>query len=73
MAYFALIFPTRHPLVQRYPRLTPVGLYASHGLAILAAMVLARSWTAALSLSNRASWAVALAQLGLAVAAGVRS
>ena len=73
ICYFALVFPSRHPAVKRFPRLVPLALYASHVTAILVAMVLSPGASAALENGARASWIVAVLQLGLAIAAGIRS
>jgi signal transduction histidine kinase len=71
--YFVLVFPLAHPLVNRFPRLTPLILYGIHPLAIVGAMLLSPNRTAAMWIGSDASWTVALAQIGLGVSAGIRS
>ncbi|MFN2218978.1 MAG: histidine kinase dimerization/phosphoacceptor domain -containing protein [Anaerolineae bacterium] len=73
ICYFALIFPTAHPLSQRFPHLVPLVLYLSFPVVIAGAMALSPGWTAALRNGNHASWVVALIQIGVAIAAGIRS
>lgn len=73
ICYFALIFPVRHPPIERYPRLVPLALYLAHPLIIGGAMLLAPSLSLSLLWSSRASWALALTQIGIAIVAGARS
>ncbi|MGD9374734.1 MAG: histidine kinase dimerization/phosphoacceptor domain -containing protein [Anaerolineae bacterium] len=73
MAYFVLVFPIRHPWLDRFPRLVPAALYASFPLVIGGTMLLSPDMATALRLGNHASWLVALAQMAVMVAAGVRS
>jgi two-component sensor histidine kinase len=73
ICYFALVFPMRHPLVERFPRLIPLVLYATYPLAIGTAMALSPTWTAALRNGNHASWFVAMIQVGVAIGVGIRS
>ena len=73
MAYFILVFPIRHPWLERFPRLVPVVLYASFPVVIGGTMLLSPAVTTALRLGNHASWLVALAQIALMLAAAVRS
>ncbi len=73
ICHFTLIFPASHPLVQRFPRGTPLVLYLSNPLAIVVAMLLSPTPNQALSIGNRISILVTLVQLGLGIAAGIRS
>ena len=72
-AWFALVFPTVHPLIERAPRLLPASLYVAFPLAIGLVSVLAPDLSTALRAGSQASWAVALAELALTFAAGIRS
>ncbi len=73
ICHFALIFPGSHPLVRRFPRGLPVALYLSNPLTIAVVMLLSPTPSGALYNGNRVSFLVMLAQLCLAIAAGVRS
>ncbi len=73
ICFFALVFPEPHPLVKRFPRGVPFVIYALHPVAIGAAMALSRGWSHSLVAGNQASWMVALTQIGLALAAAIRS
>ena len=73
MCYFALVFPMRHPLLDRYPRLVPAILYLSFPIAVMAAMAPSPTWSVALKNGSHASWIVALVQLAVAIGAGIRS
>jgi membrane-associated phospholipid phosphatase len=55
LSHFALLFPVRHPLIERYPRLLPLILYAASPLLILLAMVIAPTRSDALVAGNRVS------------------
>lgn len=71
--YFTLVFPLTHPLVERFPRLTPLMLYAVHPLAIVGAMALSPNRRASLWIGSDASWTVTLLEIGLALSAAIRS
>ena len=73
ICYFALVFPAPHPLIKRFPRRAPFALYASFPLVVLAAMALSPQRHTALAIGSRASWILALAQMGLTVVAIARS
>ena len=73
ICYLALIFPAPHPLVKRFPRLTPAVLYISFFLVIGVVMALSSTWSVALERGNRAAVALSLAQLVLTIGAGIRS
>jgi signal transduction histidine kinase len=73
ICYFALVFPDPHPLVRRFPRAMPFALYSSHLVAIVGAMALSPGPNRALEWGSHASWAVAMAQVVLAISAGIRS
>lgn len=73
ICHFMLVFPSRHPLAERFPRLLPAALYLSNPLTIAVVMAMSRAPSTAVARGNQASLAVVLLQLGLAVAAGVRS
>lgn len=73
VCYFALVFPVVHPVARRFPRLVPFSLYGSHFVAILGAMVLTPGYSAALEMGSRASWVMAMIQIGLAIVIGARS
>lgn len=72
-AWFALVFPIEHPIIQQAPRLVPALLYLAFPLAIGLTMALAPSSNAALRGGSQASWIVALAELVLIFSAGIRS
>lgn len=71
--WFALVFPIVHPAIQRAPALLPALLYAAFPLAIGLTMALSPDWNTALRSGGRAGWAVALAELALTFAAGIRA
>ncbi len=71
--YFTLVFPLTHPLVERFPRLTPLALYGVHPLAIAGAMALSPSRRASIWAGSNASWILTLVQVGLALSACIRS
>jgi two-component sensor histidine kinase len=73
VCYFALVFPTSHPLLERFPRRVVFVLYASHPLIIMGTMALFPTRSTALTAGSHASWLLALVQMGLAVVAGARS
>ncbi len=73
ICYLTLVFPLSHPLLERFPRLLPFVLYAFYPLVVLGAMALSPGWNAALEIGNRVSWVIAIVQIGLAIAAGIRS
>lgn len=73
IAWFALIFPSAHPAIQRAPVLLPAMLYAAFPLAIGLTMALSPDWTTALRDGSRAAWGVTLAELALTFAASIRS
>lgn len=71
--HFALVFPVSHPLIKRLPRLIPFLAYGTHPLVVAGAMVLSSGWVDAVQMGSRASWVVALVQISLGIAAGIRS
>lgn len=73
ICHFVLTFPAEFPLLRRFPRATIAALYAANPLLIGLTMALAPTWSAALRDGNRASFYVVVAQMVLAIAAGLRS
>ena len=73
ICHSALIFPTPHPLIERFPRLVWSALYAANPLAVAVAMASSSTWSEALSTGNRVSLLVAMPQVGVALAAAVRN
>lgn len=71
--HFTLIFPVPHPLVRRHPAAVLLAVYLAHPLIVAAVMALAGNWSEAMVTGSRISFVLALAQAGLAIAAGVRS
>lgn len=71
--HFTLIFPAPHPLVRHRPVVTLAAAYLLHPLAVAVVMASAGSWSAAMVTGSHISFVLALAQAGLAIAAGVRS
>jgi two-component sensor histidine kinase len=73
ICHFALVFPRVHPLLERFPRGLPWALYLSNPLLIALVMLLSPTASRALAAGNQASLFVVLLQVGLALAAGIRS
>ena len=73
VTYFALTFPLLSPIVKRFPRLVPIGLYCLPILAVAAAMATAPDWASALAFGNSVSWIAAIALASVAIGAGVYS
>ncbi len=73
VCYFALVFPTPHPLVRRFPRLMPFVLYAVYPVGILGGMALSPSYSAAMGVGNNMAWILAIVEIGLAIGAGIHS
>jgi two-component sensor histidine kinase len=77
MLLFALLFPVEHPLARRHPRRVAAVVYgippALVALVAAGGAILTRSWSAGRRAANTASWAVGVLEIGLALAAGVRS
>ncbi|MBN1933970.1 MAG: PAS domain-containing protein, partial [Anaerolineae bacterium] len=73
ICYFALVFPVRHPLIDRYPRLMPLALYLAYPLIIGGIMLLAPSLSLSMLWGSHASWVLALTQIAIAMVAGFRS
>ncbi len=73
IVHFTLVFPTTHPLIERFPVPTWLALYALHPLLILVVTVLFHPWSESLRAGSHASWQVTLVQAALAIAAGIRS
>jgi two-component sensor histidine kinase len=73
ICHFALLFPAPHPLIRRFPRLVPLGLYACFPLVVAGVMALAPQPYTALALGSRASWVLGITQILLAIAANIRS
>jgi two-component sensor histidine kinase len=70
---FAVIFPVAHSIQNRYPRLVPLILYAFPLLAIAVALLATPGWSRAVTFSNWVAWVISVAQVALALAAGVYS
>jgi len=73
ISHFVLVFPVTHPLIERFPRLTPFVVYALHPLVVVPAMLLAPDWSTAMAVGSNASWILALLYIGLSVGVGIRS
>lgn len=70
---FALIFPLPHPIIRRHPYTVLAVIYATYPVHIAIVMALAGGGSRAMQAGNIIAWAIALAQIILAIAAGVRS
>jgi two-component sensor histidine kinase len=73
ICHFALIFPTRHPLVERFPHLVPSVLYAAQPLVIAVVMALGPDWSQAIKTGSVTAWVLAVVFIGVAIAAAFRS
>ena len=73
VCYFTLVFPTKHPLIQHYPRLLPAILYLIPLLLIGRAFLPIPDWRSALLSTNNISWGIAIIQIILAISLGMRS
>jgi two-component sensor histidine kinase len=73
ICHLALVFPAPHPLIRRFTRRAPFVLYTSFPLVVMGAMALSPQRYTALVMGSRASWILAIAQMGLAIAANARS
>ena len=73
ICHFVLIFPVSHPLIERFPRLAPLALYASPSLITSVVMGLSPTWSEALEMGNRAVVLMSIVQIGLSVVVSIRS
>jgi signal transduction histidine kinase len=73
ICHFFLVFPAPHPLLNRFPRLALLTLYASILLVVLVAMALAPTWSVALERGNRISLIVSAVQVVLVLCIIIRS
>ncbi len=71
--HFVMVFPTPNPLIERFPGLTCLAIYALHPLIILLVTVLSSPWSESLRAGSHISWRVALIQAVLAIVLGLRS
>jgi signal transduction histidine kinase/CheY-like chemotaxis protein len=71
--HFIMIFPTPNPIIERFPVLTWVAIYALHPLIVLMVTLLSSPWSESIRAGSHISWRVALIQAILSVVVGIRS
>jgi two-component sensor histidine kinase len=70
---FAVVFPVSHSIQRRFPRLVPAILYVLPILAITLTTLVTPGWSRAIIFGNWMAWIMAVAQVGLAIGAGIYS
>jgi two-component sensor histidine kinase len=73
IAHLLLVFPITHPLIEWFPRLVPVALYAFHPIVVFGSMAFAADWSAAMIIGSGVSWVAAILYIGFCIGVGIRS
>ncbi len=73
ICHFTLIFPLSHPLLNRFPRLAPLALYAFVPMIVVIVLIFSPTWNAALEAGNRAAVAFSAVYILSSGLAGLRA
>jgi len=73
ITYLALLFPIKHPIINKYPRLIPWLIFLLPFAILLSLYLLSSGIINALENVTKASWAIALIQIFLTMSLGIRS